>query len=191
VPLGTTIVLSPQELQESARIGGERYDQNVLNNSKDANWSNRDSRSISVQGGVTEWMFCRLFDIDPTPMHDTRPRNRHTDTLDAKIGDFTIDVKSTMGHQSDLWVATSKDVNIPDFYCLITLERENQDPDAPFGEHEKVQGKFCGFIHSGVLRVGGNVKQRGRKTFFIVPQKKLGTLEQVMAIDADELPRLF
>lgn len=197
VPLHTACVLSRDEVAQCIHIGTERNDKNVQNHSRNLNFSGRDDATISIQGVMGEWAFCRLFGLDTALLFNTQCRNRWNDSFDATIGGRTIDVKTPLHHTSVLWVGAARGEHAPDLYCLMTLERLDylDDPHtaslAPFCDAEQVEVVFRGFIHRGMLLVGGNARRRGRNTVFIATQAQLRPLEEVLQVTDDATPSLF
>jgi hypothetical protein len=192
VPIKTKYLLTGDDLSQCIRIGTERNSNNKKSNTMNFNNSGRDDEIVSIQGVIGEWVFCRLFGIDPTPLNNTQCRNRWNDSFDAVICGKTIDVKTPLHHSSELWVTVSRGKHAPDFYCLMTVERSKVDSDeAPYTVDEHVELVFHGFIHRDVLLVGGNIRRRGRGNVYIALQSNMKCLEDVMCIDVDDLPRLF
>jgi hypothetical protein len=191
VPLGTKITLSSQELQECIKIGQERCTKNKEEKTVNCNYSGRDDVDISVQGVISEWMFCKLFQVPVTALYDTTCRNRFNDTFDATVAGYSVDVKGPLGHDRSIWVSQGKDRNPADLYGLLTLERPNVSKHVPFSAQDEIEGCFQGFIHGEHLLVGGNIQRRGQKYIYTCPSSRLMTLEEIQKLDKNQFPRLF
>lgn len=191
ISLGTKITLTSPELQECIKIGQERCSKNKEEKTVNCNYSGRDDIDISVQGVISEWMFCKLFNIPVTDLYDTRCRNRFNDTFDAHIAGYSVDVKGPLGHERSIWVNQGKEKNPADLYCLLTLERKHVGKHTPFSADDEIEGCFQGFIHGEHLLVGGNIQRRGQKYLYTCPSSKLMTLEDIQKLDPLKFPRLF
>nr|UMO78810.1 hypothetical protein [Pandoravirus belohorizontensis] len=154
VPIGARYTLTRDETRECARIGHERNRRNRDEGRASRRYTaHRTDDDISVQGVIGELAFARLFDLS-IDIHDTTCRSARTETrFDAVMTPegWTVDVKTTVGHDAPMRVACWKLPNPPDVYALLVYV--NYDPLRPLDARVRALPviEFRGFASSAAV----------------------------------------
>lgn len=120
VQQGTRWPVDRATLTAAFKIAAARYHQNRQQNILDKRFCQRKSQDIELQGLLGEKAFIALFH-SPDDTHDTTCRNVCNDTFDARVGGFTVDVKTTRAVGNGILVMASKRKNPPDLFALMYL----------------------------------------------------------------------
>jgi hypothetical protein len=180
VGIGTTYVLTPQEIKRCYLIAKARNDSNVAGNRTNCRFSDRDDVMISFQGMCGEYAMLKMFDLDEAGIDDTTCRNYMTDSFDANLEGHTVDVKTVLRQGLDILVSQWKAKNPAGLFAMMMLNGLKSN-DA-WREDFKLSATFMGFAASEWVLQEKNIKKmfKEQKPFYVWPQDQLVTWDALV-----------